>query len=346
MQVESEDTIAVAGAPALPGLVFRHFRGPADYAGLAAAGNASREADGNDWVAGAEDVAVQYEHLENCDLATDIVIAEGHGEIIGFVRGQWLREASGLYSYAFALGLDPAWRAHGVRRAMLRWAEARLRQVAADHPAGAPKVYTTGAPQVAAGLVALLESEGYRPDRYFYKMVRSLAEPIPDFPLPPGLELRPVRPEQYRPIWDASHEAFRDHWGYSPWSEEEYERWLKEPVQFMPALWQVAWDVERDEIAGQIQTYIDARENEKFARRRGYTEGISVRRSYRRRGLARAMIAASLRTLKAHGMTESALNVDAESLTGAMRLYEACGFVVDETYVAYRKPLDAPVAWP
>ena len=43
-------------------------------------------------------------------------------------------------------------------------------------------------------------------------------------------------------------------------------------------------------------------------------------------------------------MTESALNVDAESLTGAMRLYEACGFVVDETYVAYRKPLDAPVA--
>ena len=102
-------------------------------------------------------------------------------------------------------------------------------------------------------------------------MVRSLAEPIPDFPLPPGLELRPVRPEQYRPIWDASHEAFRDHWGYSPWSEEEYERWLKEPVQFMPALWQVAWDVERDEIAGQIQTYIDARENEKFARRRGYT---------------------------------------------------------------------------
>ena len=98
MQVESEDTIAVAGAPALPGLVFRHFRGPADYAGLAAAGNASREADGNDWVAGAEDVAVQYEHLENCDLATDIVIAEGHGEIIGFVRGQWLREATGLYS--------------------------------------------------------------------------------------------------------------------------------------------------------------------------------------------------------------------------------------------------------
>jgi ribosomal protein S18 acetylase RimI-like enzyme len=227
---------------------------------------------------------------------------------------------------------------------MLRWAEARLRQVAAGHPGDAPKVYESGAEQQAAGLVALLESEGYRPARYFNKMVRSLAEPIPDLPLPPGLELRPVRPEQYRPIWDASHEAFRDHWGYSPWPEEEYERWLNNPVEFRPELWQVAWDVETDEIAGQIQTFIDARENEKFGRRRGYTEGISVRRPYRRRGLARAMIMASLRALQAHGMTESALNVDAESLTGATRLYEACGFVTDSAHVAYRKPLDAPDA--
>ena len=58
----------------------------------------------------------------------------------------------------------------------------------------------------------------------------------------------------------------------------------------MPELWQVAWDVAKDEIAGQIQTYIDARENEKFARHRGYTEGISVRRPYRRRGLALSLI--------------------------------------------------------
>lgn len=339
MHAEIEDAIVVAGAPPLPGLVFRHFRGPADYAGLAAAGNASREADGNDWVAGAEDVAVQYEHLENCDLANDIVIAEGDGEIVGYVRGEWLREATGLYSYGIALGLIPAWRGYGVRRAMLRWVETRLRQVAAGHPAEAPKVYTTGAFHKAADLVALLESEGYRPDRHFYKMVRSLAEPIPDFPLPSGLELRPVRPEDYRPMWDAAHEAYRDHWGYSPWPEEEYERWLKEPAQFMPELWQLAWDVEKDEIAGQIQTYIDARENEKFNRRRGYTQGISVRRPYRRRGLARAMIAASLRALKAQGMTESALYVDAESLTGATRLYEACGFVVESTYATYRKPL-------
>ncbi len=54
------------------------------------------------------------------------------------------------------------------------------------------------------------------------------------------------------------------------------------------------------------------------------------------------MIAESLRALKAQGMAESALNVDADSLTGATRLYEACGFVVESTLVIYRKPIAAP----
>ena len=66
----------------------------------------------------------------------------------------------------------------------------------------------------------------------------------------------------------------------------------------------------------------------------------TTRRPYRRRGLARAMIAESLRTLKARGMTQAALNVDSENLSGATRLYAACGFVVESTWLSYRKPLE------
>ena len=64
-----------------------------------------------------------------------------------------------------------------------------------------------------------------------------------------------------------------------------------------------------------------------------------MRRPYRRRGLARAMIVESLRTLKAQGMTESALNVDSDSTTGATRVYDDCGFRVENRWLAYRKPL-------
>jgi len=49
---------------------------------------------------------------------------------------------------------------------------------------------------------------------------------------------------------------------------------------------------------------------------------ISVRRPWRKRGLARAMIARSLHVLKEQGMTESCLNVDTENLSGATRIYE------------------------
>jgi mycothiol synthase len=338
MQVEIEDAIIVPGAPALPGLVFRHFRGPTDYPGLTEAINISEAADNEEWVATVDEIARMFENLVNFDPARDIIIAEANGIIAGGAFGSWRQENDGLYRFQINLVLTPAWRGRGVRRAMLHWMEARLRDVAATLPDDAPKVLSAGAQERAASLRALLESEGYRVVRYYQRMVRPLDEPIPDFPLPDDLELRPVTPDQYRAIWDASNEAFRDHWGFSERPDEYFEWWQNEPT-FNPALWQVAWDVATGEIAGQVQTVIDANENEAFQRRRGYTETISVRRPYRRRGLARAMIVESLRTLKAQGMTESALHVDAENITGATRIYADCGFRVEATRLAYRKPL-------
>ncbi len=333
------DTITLLDPPAVPGLIFRRFRGPGDYPGMTAANNAGREVDGSDWVLTVADIARDFDHMVNSDPARDVIIAEIDGEIAGFCRGEWWREDSGLYLYWFGLHTAPLYRGRGIRRAMLRWIEARLREVAADHPAGAPKLYTTSAPEKAHSMQALLESEGYRPARYFNKMVRSLEEPIPDFPMPAGLEMRPVLPEHYRAIWEADNEAFRDHWGHTPQEEAYYQEWLADPVIFTPELWQIAWDVETNEIAGQVRTFIDALYNEKYGNKRGYTEFISVRRPYRRRGLARALIAESLRVLKARGMTEAALTVDTESLTGAVQLYEDCGFRPVSWTAAFRKPL-------
>lgn len=335
-----DDTIPLPDAPDLPGLLFRRFRGERDYPGLTAAGNASREVDGAEWVLTVDDTAREFTHMVNSDPARDMIIAEIDGEIIGCSRGEWWQELDGTYRYWFSLDLIPEWRGRGIRTALLHWIEGRLREVAAEHPIGAAKFFSTYAPTKAQSLSVMLENEGYEPGRYFYKMARSLAEPLPDFPMPAGLETRPVRPEHYRLIWEASEEAFRDHWGFSPSEEEQYQEWLEDPVIFKPELWQIAWDIERNEVAGQVRTFIDELENEKYNRRRGYTEFISVRRPYRRRGLARALVVESLRVLKARGMAESALMVDTENLTGATRIYEDCGFAVESRSTSYRKPLE------
>ncbi len=78
--------------------------------------------------------------------------------------------------------------------------------------------------------MALFRGSGYLPFRYAYDMTRDLAEPIPALALPPGIEIRPARPEHYRAIWEAEREAFQDNWGYTPWPEENYQRFLGYPT--------------------------------------------------------------------------------------------------------------------
>lgn len=339
MPTQPDDIVALPEAPNVPGLAFRRFRGQSDYPGITAAGNLSREADGVEYVATLDDTVREYAHLVNSDPARDMIIAEIDGEIVGYTRGEWAKENSGLHRYWFSLDLAPEWRGWGIRRIMLHWIESRMRQVAAEHPGEATKVFTTFTMEKAVSLTVLLEDEGYRPERYFHRMVRPLDDALPDFPMPAGFEMRPVLPEQYRLIWDAGNEAFSDNWGQASLEEAHYQDWLEESVIFTPELWQIAWDVEKDEIAGQVRTFIDELENEKYNRRRGYTEFISVRQPYRRHGLARALIAESLRLLKSRGMTESALFVDTENASGAARLYEGCGFRTVYRSTAYRKLL-------
>jgi mycothiol synthase len=183
----------------------------------------------------------------------------------------------------------------------------------------------------------MLRDRGYEPVRYSFYMVRANLDDLPNAPMPEGLEIREVRPEHLRAIFDAEVEAFRDHWGAAVPTEADYQQFLTDPVVGNYALWNVAWD--GDQVCGMVRGYISAEENEQFGRKRGWVENISVRRPWRRRGLARALIAASIRKLREAGMTEGALGVDTENPNGALRLYESCGFVVSRREATYRKPL-------
>lgn len=305
----------------------------------------SAEVDDTERADTPEELENFFAHLTNCDPYTDMIFAEvdpgdGHDpEVIGYSRGSWRTEGSGERWYAFFVRLLPRWRGHGIRLAILGWMEGRLREIAAGHPPEIQKYLLSPVSQGETSLAAMLEQTGYQPFRYFFEMVRPDLENIPDYPLPDGLEVRPVLPEHYQAIWEADTEAFRDHWGFTEPSEEDYQGWLVDTTAFQPELWQVAWDIATDQIAGQVRTYIDHEQNKLYDRRRGWTEFISVRRPYRRRGLARALIARSLRAQKQAGMTESALGVDSENLSGATKVYEDCGFRVVKRNTIYRKPL-------
>jgi mycothiol synthase len=331
--------------PEVPGLSFRPFRGEEDYPAMAAVIAGSKEADRIERTETVEDVTRQYRHLFHCDPYRDMLFAEVDGQVVGYSRVWWQEELRGIRRYEHFASLLPVWRNTGIRKAMLRRNERRLRQIAAGHrheiragtvPQGSRQLFQAWASEFETHWASLLMEEGYQPVRYGFSMVRPHLEEIPDVPLPDGLEIRPVRPAHHWIIWAAAREAFQDHWGETEWQDEWFRGW-QESRTFNPELWQVAWD--GDQVAGMVQNFIDAEENREYARHRGYTEGICVRRPWRRRGLARALIARSFRVLKAQGMAEAALGVDAENPNGALQLYKSMGFQVVKRHTIFRKPL-------
>jgi GNAT superfamily N-acetyltransferase len=328
--------LSLRDAPAVAGLAFRGYRGPEDFPLMVAVWDACRPVDGYDWPMSVEDLARSFAHMEHCDPHQDMIFAEVHGETVGYGRGSWYREPNGTTLHDLIGHVAPVWRRRGIGGAILRWTEERQREVAREQVQAAPHLFQVSAQDTEQGMAELLLGEGYAVVRRWYRMVRPLDDAIPDAPLPDGLEVRPVTPDQYRAIWEADVEAFRDAWGFAEPPAGAYEEWLEDPVAMMPELWQIAWD--GDQVAGQVRSFINPKENAEQGRLRGYTEEISVRRPWRRRGLAQALILRSLRILKEQGMTEAALGVDTENVTGALRLYERCGFHPALSGAVYRKP--------
>jgi mycothiol synthase len=234
--------------------------------------------------------------------------------------------------------LIPEWRRKGIGQALLLWMENHLRDRVASLPPKPAQYYQINVSQFQPGKAIMVERAGYQPVRYFYTMVRPSLEDIPAFRLPDGLEVRPARPEHYPAIWKSIDETSQDEWGYSQPTEADYQRWLAD-AHFQPDLWQVAWDLSTNQVAGHVCTFIDRAENEQFNRKRGYTEGVGVDRAWRGRGLARALISRSLQAQKDAGMTESALAVDGDH-AGVTNLYESCGFQIVSRDTIYRKPLE------
>lgn len=284
----------------------------------------------------AAELATQYEHLQRCDPATDIRVAELSGEVVGYARTTWDDVSEGYRAYWIPVQAHPDHR--GLADELYEWVEDRSAAIAADHPSG--DKYLVSWAMEGSPRSELLVGRGYEIVRYSATLVRPDLDDIPQRPLPDGVEVRPVEESHMRQIWEAEVEAFRDHWGYAEQTETDWESWLSNPHRD-PSLWQIAWA--GDAIVGQVRSFIDPEENRRHGRLRGWTEDISTARGWRRRGIAGALICSSLGVLKERGMTEAALGVDTENLSGAHRLYESLGFRRVRLFGTYRRALATTV---
>jgi mycothiol synthase len=322
----------------VPGLALRSYAGTQDIPAIAAIFNAEHAADGiPEWIL-EDDLRSDYANPnEHFDPDRDVVVGEVDGQPVAVAVANWIDTNDGeLREHRLFGAVHPDWRRRGIGSVMFADNERRARELAQTHRTQRQRVVATFSGERQYGLHALTDARGYERVRYFFDMIRPHLDDVPDVALPAGLAIRSTRPEDHQRVWDALVEAFRDHWGGFDDSPQAFRRWVESP-HFEPELQVIAYDGE--EVAGGVVNGIAREENERLEVQRGWLHQVFTRRPWRRRGLARALIARSLVMLREHGMREAALGVDAENPSGALGLYEDLGFAVAERYTAHRKRL-------
>jgi mycothiol synthase len=277
------------------------------------------------------------ERFGTSDPARDLLIVERRDAIVGFARVSWRDQADGARVATSQCVLRPEARGHGIGSAMLAWVEHRLDAFATEIPDRRPDYRTTFTWSDDPAAAVLLQRRGWRENERGYEMVRPSLDDVPEVSLPPGLEVRTAGENDRVAVWHALVEAFADHRGQGTKSDADKRRFLEDD-HMRPDLWVIAHD--GDEIAGGVLSMLTKLPTGQ-AGTLGRVDGVFTRRPWRRRGLARALVARSLALLRAHGATIADLSVDGANPNQAMALYESLGFEVGAVETDWIKPYPA-----
>lgn len=242
--------------------------------------------------------------------------------------------AGRLVAYAECFNMEPyvsAWATvevhpdhlhDGLEPTLLDWVEARAKLDLHKAPEGARVVVKAGTLEQHTHHAAMLTGHGYAVARHFYRMVIDLDEE-PAEPTWPA-EITAVRAmahteDDLRATYATVKDAFKDHYGYVERDFEvalkNWRAWVENDPNFTPELFRLA--MAGDEIAGFSLNWPGLPGDPDL----GWIGTLGVRRQYRRRGLGRALLLHSFRELYKIGKRTVGLGVDADSLTGAVKLY-------------------------
>ena len=188
------------------------------------------------------------------------------------------------------------------------------------------RIVRTWVPPEDASAAALLGGRGYREVRRFYEMAIELqGEPVVPV-LPAPLVLEAFGEEDAARFHAAMIESFQDHWD---WHGTSFEEWWELRRDNDQSLWFLVRD--GDELAAVVRN--EARKAS------GYVGLLGVRRPWRGRGLGKALLHRTFAEFWRRGLTRVSLGVDAESPTGATKLYERVGMTVESATVIYERSL-------
>jgi mycothiol synthase len=263
------------------------------------------------------------------DALPETVVFDPDGTAIGYTQVTVASEEE-VHLIVYA---DPSIWGRGLSAWLIRRDEQRVAQ---RFPSGAPvRVSCFGGNEAATRLFRAL---GFEHARTFWVMEISL-EAAPEQPVvDASITIRTFdRERDERSVYAALAEAFEDHWGslFSP-----FERWVHDDIEgegsrFDPGLWFVATD--GDDVVGAATCTAGSAQDEDAAQ----VGLLGVRRAWRRRGVALALLLTAFAEFRRRGIARAQLGVDSASPTGATRLYERAGMHAIRTWEIWEKRVGA-----
>jgi mycothiol synthase len=243
-----------------------------------------------------------------------------------------------VHKYGF-IRVHPDHRGQGIGSYLLRWVEQRARAEVYRSPEGTKVTLTHSVFGNDSDAGKVMAAQEYERKRIYYTMKIGL-ERQPEQPrMPDGIVIRGIdRETEEETYFKAAQEAFRDHYGFveEPF-ERYYQRWqhmiASDPDRYDPALWLAAYD--DGEIVGICFNRIEMG----GSKEEGWVSMVGVRRPWRRRGIAEALLLQSFNLFYDGGFKQVGLGVDSASLTGATRLYEKIGMHISSESHSYVKVL-------
>ena len=271
------------------------------------------------------------------DPAEDIrLVFAPNGEMVGYIE-VWTTQKPPVHPWIWGR-VDPQYEKLGIGTALLSWGEERALKALDEVPADLRFSPRVGTFREARAAKEFFEEMGYQRIRSSYQMRIEMDAPPPAPEWPVGITLQTYNPEtDLEAVYRADDEAFRDHFGHIEMPFEEglkrFEHFMTGYEGFDPTLWFLATD--GDDIAGiclcRKQAYGDPNV--------GWVNILAVRRPWRKRGIGLALLRHAFGEFYRRGQRMAGLGVDAENLTGALRLYENAGMHVHRAFDLFEKEL-------
>lgn len=296
-----------------------------------------------------DDMGESYSAEEFVEDLSASAIDPKHGVVGAFAEGRMVamgvlhaRTAADPVHEMFFWGtVHPEFRGRGIGAGLMAWADEAAPQISELRFPGAPLKVLAPAYDKMPDHLALLESHGYRPERYEFGMLRRISpderEQAPA--LPEGFTLVPFGPGVAEEFRVAHNEAFvPDHPG-STFVPPEVFAERTGGSSFRADLTFGLRHNDSGALAGYAMCHYYDADTKATGLRDVYINYLGTRREFRGRGVGGALIGTVVHEAAKQDFDTVSLGVLADNPSGALSVYQKAGFEARRTFITYAKSL-------